>query len=69
MEYYKNMFGVNNDYYDEMLNYPCLSKMTGHWLIKHNFDKAWDMLINDGLCVLMEKLEYLANQELLKEGD
>lgn len=69
MEYYKDMFGVNNDYYDEMLNYPCLNKMSSNWLVKHCFDKAWDMLINDGLCVLMERLEYLANQELLKEGD
>lgn len=63
------MFGVNSDYYDEMLNYPCLNKMSSNWLVKHGFDKAWDMLINDGLGVLMERLEYLANQELLKEGD
>ena len=63
------MFGVNNDYYDEMLNYPYLRKMKFDWLVKHNFDKAWDMLINDGLCVLMEKLECLAKQEFLKAGE
>ena len=63
------MFGVNSDYYDEMLNYPCLNKMSNSWLVKHNFDQAWDMLINDGLCVCMERLEFLASQELLKEGD